>query len=62
MEAKEIVKKMYPDRQIEQKESTYSMYISGSETFIIGIDDSMETVLFCSYELHGVHGAKEGKE
>ena len=56
--AAEIVQNMYPDRPIEEKEqSNYSMYISGTETFIIGIDDSCDVVYFCSYELHGA-GAK----
>lgn len=55
-ESLKILSNLYPDREIIQRaKSTYSMYISGQENFIIGVDYSEEDkIYFCPYKLHQV--------
>lgn len=60
MTAQEIIQNMYPDRTIEEKlVQVYSMYVSGNEDFIIGVDDTMGVVHYHPYEIHQPKTPKE---
>ena len=55
-ESLRILSNLYPDREIVQRaKSSYSMYISGEENFIIGVDYREEDkIYFCPYLLQSV--------
>ena len=52
----EILSNLYPERELIQRaKSSYSMYISGKESFIIGVDYSeKDKIYFCPYRLQNV--------
>lgn len=52
-EAIDILQGLFPDKEIIPKaKSSYSMYISGKEDFIIGVDHSEDDkIYFCPYKL-----------
>ena len=60
-ESLQILTSLYPNREIIQRANTsYDMYISGKENFIIGVDTKEEDKLyFCAFPLQNVREQNE---
>ena len=49
----EILKSLYPNKEyVLKSKSSYSMYVSGKENFIIGVDIEEDKIYFMPYKLN----------